>query len=309
MGFEIAVVGLSGPVCTVTAEGAWTGLRLKKAIEQAAGVPVEEQRLLVDAAELGDHEELRGSVGKEPAGVTMVRRQRIRLGAGASAAEWFALYVYEYGQRPHEPTTLSNFVNNRGGRLTYAQARAAIQQFVDLSVPLADLPSAPPPPPAAAKPATGPVARGRRPGSPTNLEARYLEVGGLAAGEVCAVCLEEGGGSAVELLCDGRHRFHRACIEAWLPGLAATGSTGAARTAISWSYTAPAPGAGGGGAAAPNGRAETNLSQSRCPVCRGQVLGKRVQARSSGVFASRPAASRAHASRSVASASWLTTWG
>jgi len=233
--------------------------------------------------------------------VTMIRRRPIRLDRNASAAEWFALYVYEQGNRPTNVNELVSFAKNRGS-LTYKDAAKVVALHADPSVPLSELP-----PPVLEqesiqgferRPVCSPQQEDNGPrhlrvqsvfkSQPTQTQAdaahgvpgganalctvNYQEVGGFRVGEACAICLrEEVGGNevAVELLCQGLHRVHKACIEGWFESTAPSGK--ALSFAGDWAAT---------WAASVDRRED-------CPVCRGDTRGH-IAAKTSGVFKNRP---------------------
>jgi len=87
---ELQINNLSGSLCRIEADLVWTVLDVKLAVEAVAGIPSQDQRLLLDAVELLDHHLLHdffagSSLVGGVADVTLVRISRL-----PGQAEWLA---------------------------------------------------------------------------------------------------------------------------------------------------------------------------------------------------------------------------
>jgi len=291
--FDLTIHSIAGPLCTVERVlRDVTFYEVKHRIQKKSGIPWQEQRLYQGTTRIRDEDKVELHLQGEDPRITMIRKRPIKLPPHASPAEWLALYNYEYGHRPPEATALRDFCKNRGHNMSYMEARKTVQAYADPSKVLVDLPVPKEPSPS---PETGhqcdavPTADNACPKEdPVTLLARYRDIGSLGT-DVCVICLVEGGCDAVELLCEGSHRFHKECIEGWFQGeqcprtdVAGTVGTGAE----SWGlFERPDT----------NGRVIPKDVKRHCPVCRGQALGKAVVARRSGVFCSKPGSSGADA--------------
>ena len=74
MALEIWVNSLSGSICTVRGDVAWSVRDLKNAVEVSTGIPPSEQRLVADTTELHDSVSLGGLTQNGVLDISLVRR-------------------------------------------------------------------------------------------------------------------------------------------------------------------------------------------------------------------------------------------
>eukprot|EP00411_Alexandrium_monilatum_P088264 CAMPEP_0175716048 /NCGR_PEP_ID=MMETSP0097-20121207/42943_1 /TAXON_ID=311494 /ORGANISM="Alexandrium monilatum, Strain CCMP3105" /LENGTH=213 /DNA_ID=CAMNT_0017023579 /DNA_START=30 /DNA_END=671 /DNA_ORIENTATION=- len=149
--------------------------------------------------------------------------------ADITAEEWLAMFVAEKNCVPESANVLFLYARNRGSTLTYASVRRAFASAGPggLGGGGASNAAAPQRAAAAAAATAAPLAAGAADGAspgasraaqaPRGYDSAVYcrEAGEFPPGECCAICLDADG-TCVAVLCAGRHRFHRRCVDDWV---------------------------------------------------------------------------------------------
>lgn len=114
----------------------------------------------------------------------------------ATVAEWISFYVADHGNEPQNIPQFMRYVQNRDGPLTYREVREAFQ---------------------AARTASTEFRQSKQVEHKSFAHERHWQrVDGFDEGDCCAICLDDDNDNCIELNCGGHHRFHLACMGAFV---------------------------------------------------------------------------------------------